>query len=57
MLINASYSTFEFGFQNGGPAGLIYGFLFCWAGTLATVASLAELASMWAIPYFQLDLS
>jgi hypothetical protein len=39
-------SVFLYGFQNGGPAGLIYGYLFCWAGTLATVASLAEMASM-----------
>jgi choline transport protein len=38
--------VFLYGFQNGGPAGLIYGYLFCWAGTLATVASLAEMASM-----------
>ena len=31
---------------NGGPASLIYGFLFCWIGALVTAASLAEMASM-----------
>jgi len=31
---------------SGGPAGLVYGFLVVWAGTLATFISLAELASM-----------
>jgi hypothetical protein len=43
-------SVFLFGFQNGGPAGLVYGYLFCWIGTLATVASLAEMASMYRTP-------
>ena len=32
--------------DSGGPAGFIYGLLFVWAGTLATYASLGELASM-----------
>ncbi|PMD31943.1 amino acid transporter-like protein [Hyaloscypha variabilis F] len=40
------FAVFLYGFQNGGPAGLIYGYLFCWVGTLAAMASLAELASM-----------
>jgi amino acid transporter len=40
------FAVFLYGFQNGGPAGLVYGYLFCWVGTLATVASLAEMASM-----------
>ena len=31
---------------SGGPAGLIYGYLFVWAGSLATYAGLAELASL-----------
>lgn len=31
---------------NGGPVTLIYGFIFCWLGALATAASLAEMASM-----------
>jgi choline transport protein len=37
---------FNVGLQDGGPAGLVYGFLFCWAGYTAVVASLAELVSM-----------
>lgn len=44
--LNRSFRVFIFGFSNGGPAGLVYGYLFCWIGTLATVASLAEMASM-----------
>ncbi|KAI9711309.1 MAG: hypothetical protein M1820_002296, partial [Bogoriella megaspora] len=31
---------------NGGPSGLIYGFLIDWIGTLSTFGTLAELASM-----------
>lgn len=31
---------------SGGSAGLIYGYLAIWAGTLATFISIAELASM-----------
>jgi len=30
---------------NGGPPTLIYGFVFCFMGALATAASLAEMAS------------
>lgn len=30
---------------NGGPPTLVYGFLFCWVGTLTVAASLAEMAS------------
>lgn len=32
--------------DSGGSAGLIYGYLAIWAGTLATFISIAELASM-----------
>lgn len=32
--------------MNGGPVSLIYGFILCFLGTLATAASLGELASM-----------
>lgn len=39
-------SIFNVGLQDGGPAGLIYGFLFCWAGYTAVVASLSELVSV-----------
>ncbi|KAI9830271.1 MAG: hypothetical protein M1838_005819 [Thelocarpon superellum] len=42
------FSAFTYGLTNGGPAGLVYGYIFCWIGTWAVTASLAELAS--AIP-------
>lgn len=32
---------------NGGAVTLVYGFIFCFFGSLATAASLAELVSMW----------
>ncbi|KAB8238766.1 uncharacterized protein BDW43DRAFT_319124 [Aspergillus alliaceus] len=31
---------------DGGPATLVYGYIFCWFGALVTAASLAEMASM-----------
>ena len=40
------FSVFQYGLADGGPAGLIYGFLFCWLGYFAVVASLAEMVSM-----------
>ncbi|KAF2439660.1 amino acid transporter [Karstenula rhodostoma CBS 690.94] len=40
-------SVFIFGLMNGGPAGLIYGFLFCWVGYATVVATMGELVSMW----------
>ncbi|KAK6594026.1 amino acid permease [Botrytis cinerea] len=40
------FAVFLYGFQNGGPAGLVYGYIFCFFGTLCTVASLAEMSSM-----------
>jgi choline transport protein len=46
ILLRNILRVFTYGFSNGGPAGLVYGYLFCWVGTLATVASLAEMASM-----------
>jgi len=33
-------------YENGGSAGLIYGYLVVWAGTLSTFVSIAELASI-----------
>lgn len=42
----ATLNLFQLGFQNGGSAGLVYGFLIVWAGTAAVFASLSELASM-----------
>ncbi|KAG9228437.1 amino acid transporter-like protein [Amylocarpus encephaloides] len=41
-----SFITFGIGLVNGGYAGLIYGFIIVWFGTLATFTSLAELVSM-----------
>ena len=35
-----------YGLTDGGPAGLIYGYLFCWLGYFTVVASMAELVSM-----------
>lgn len=37
---------FLVGFTNGGPAGVIYGFLFVWFGNLCVFSTLSELASM-----------
>ena len=34
--------------NSGGPAGLIYGYLLVWMGSLAVFTSLSELASMYA---------
>ncbi|KAL8906010.1 MAG: hypothetical protein Q9207_002295 [Kuettlingeria erythrocarpa] len=34
------------GLTNGGSAGLIYGYLFVWVGTIAVFTTMAELASM-----------
>lgn len=40
------FTVFVYGLTDGGPAGLIYGFLFCWLGYFCVVASLAEMVSM-----------
>ncbi|KAL8758371.1 MAG: hypothetical protein Q9199_001546 [Rusavskia elegans] len=42
----AMFTVFVYGLTDGGPAGLVYGYLFCWFGYFTVVASLAELASM-----------
>ncbi|MCJ1354574.1 MAG: hypothetical protein MMC33_004563 [Icmadophila ericetorum] len=39
-------SVFDSGFTNGGPAGIIYGYVLVWIGTLSTFATLSELTSM-----------
>ena len=39
-------STFQSGLANGGPAGLVYGFLFTWIGSIVQVLVMAEMASM-----------
>ncbi|KAI0538322.1 amino acid transporter [Xylaria digitata] len=38
--------VFLSGLQNGGPSGIIYGFIVVWIGTLSVFATLCELASM-----------
>ena len=38
-------SVFILGLTNGGPAGLVYGFIICWIGTIGLYCSLAEMAS------------
>lgn len=38
--------VFLLGLQNGGPGGLIYGFIFVWIGTTSVFATIGELASM-----------
>ncbi|KAI0096098.1 amino acid/polyamine transporter I [Nemania sp. FL0031] len=38
--------VFLVGLQNGGPSGLVYGYLVAWAGTLSLFATLSELVSM-----------
>lgn len=37
---------YDLGFRNGGPAGIIWGFLFVWAGVSSTYCCLCEMASM-----------
>ncbi|KAI1124190.1 putative GABA permease [Nemania abortiva] len=41
-----SLTTFLSGLENGGPSGLLYGFLVVWVGTLSTFATLSEMVSM-----------
>ncbi|KAL1965586.1 hypothetical protein VTN77DRAFT_5670 [Rasamsonia byssochlamydoides] len=38
--------TFLQAFQNGGPSGVLYSYIFVWAGTFATFTTISELASM-----------
>ncbi|KAK7187759.1 hypothetical protein DPSP01_010807 [Paraphaeosphaeria sporulosa] len=40
--------VFSIGFQNGGPAGLIYGFVLVWLGNISVFIAIGELSS--AIP-------
>ena len=40
------HSTFNAGLVNGGPVALVYGFILCFFGVLATSASMAEMASL-----------
>jgi len=42
----ATLILFLSGLQNGGPAGIIYGFLLIWIGNLSVFSTLSELVSM-----------
>ncbi|PVH91255.1 amino acid transporter [Periconia macrospinosa] len=39
-------TSFQSGLLNGGPAGLIYGFIFAWIGTFLQACVMGEMASM-----------
>ncbi len=39
-------ALFSQGLSNGGPAGLVYGFLIAWLSTLSVYTVISELASM-----------
>ncbi|OAL39391.1 hypothetical protein AYO20_01261 [Fonsecaea nubica] len=39
-------ALFSQGFDNGGPAGLVYGFIIAWSSTLSIYTVISELASM-----------
>ncbi|KAH7412099.1 amino acid transporter-like protein [Phaeosphaeria sp. MPI-PUGE-AT-0046c] len=41
------FAVFVFALLNGGPGGMIYGFLICWAGWATVCATMSELVSMW----------
>lgn len=42
----ATLILFLSGLQNGGPAGIIYGFILIWIGNLSIFSTLSELVSM-----------
>ncbi len=44
-VLTGNHSVFSLGLGNGGPAGLVYGFIICWIGTVCLFCSLAEMAS------------
>lgn len=46
-LTRVFHSAFASGLGNGGPSGLVYGYLFVWAGTVTQVLIMAELGSMY----------
>lgn len=39
-------ALFDQGFENGGPGGLVYGFIIAWSSTLSVYTVISELASM-----------
>ena len=44
--LTPTFSAFQAGLYNGGPSGLVYGFLFSWVGSLLQALVMAEMASM-----------
>ena len=46
---NDCASQFGGNFKDGGYAGALYGYLFCWIGTICVFIPMAELASMWVM--------
>ena len=40
--------TLKFGLKNGGPAGLIYQYIFVWFGIMMSFVIISEMASMLA---------
>ena len=50
ILLTRPIRTFQGGLVNGGPSTLVYGLILSFLGSLATAASLAEMASMFVAP-------
>ena len=49
LTAGTSYRTLFNGLENGGPAGLIYGYLFVWCGATLQALVMAEMASMYVL--------
>ena len=47
LTAGTSYRTLFNALENGGPAGLIYGYLFVWCGVILQALVMAEMASMY----------
>lgn len=47
LTAGAVYRTLYNALENGGPAGLIYGYLFVWCGVILQALVMAEMASMY----------
>lgn len=47
LTAGTSHSTLFNALENGGPAGLIYGYLFVWCGAILQALVMAEMASMY----------
>ena len=47
LMAGVSYRTLFNALENGGPAGLIYGYLFVWGGVILQALVMAEMASMY----------